>query len=374
MPESTSQRATLNSPSPHPDIDYGGFFNVSLDLLCVAGLDGYFKRVNPSWTRILGWSEEELLSRPVKDFMHPDDRDRTLQARVGLTRGEPVRGLENRYLCKDGTYRWLSWQSVAEPGAALVFAVARDVTERRQLDHERMVISKLESAGILAGGLAHDFNNLLASLLLNLEMVGLSGPVTGEQAKFLQQARGTIKTAKSLTEQLITFAGSDDATRRPGDIGELVRQSVELAMQGSGIQADSVVSLELWPASINETQITQVLRGLILNAREATPPGGHVRVRAENVVLDAARKGELPPGHYVRISIADDGGGIPAEVLPKIFDPYFSTKDRGSQKGMGLGLSICRTVIKRHGGAIAIDSQPGRGTTVTFHLPAVVPR
>jgi signal transduction histidine kinase len=237
-----------------------------------------------------------------------------------------------------------------------------------------MVMSKLESAGILAGGLAHDFNNLLASLLLNLEMLGLSGPVNTEQTKFLQQARGTIKTAKALTEQLITFAGGDDSTRRPVDLRGLVRQSVELALLGSEIETNCEISPELWPASVNETQITQVLRGLILNAREATPAGGHVRVSAENVVLEAASPAELPPGHYVRISIADDGAGIPAGVLPNIFDPYFSTKDRGSQKGMGLGLSICRTVIKRHGGAIAIDSQPGRGTTVICHLPAVAPR
>ena len=132
----------------------------------------------------------------------------------------------------------------------------------------------------------------------------------------------------------------------------------------------SAVAPGLWPACVSETQLTQVFRGLIMNAREATPPGRQVRLSAQNVMIDAQISPELHPGEYLRIRITDSGAGIPAEVLPKIFDPYFSTKDRGAQKGMGLGLTICRAVLKRHGGMIAIDSALGLGTTVTCHLPA----
>ncbi len=367
------------SPGPaaatslHPsqaEADYNRLFNLSLDLLCVAGLDGYFKRVNPSWTRILGWSEAELLARPVEEFMHPEDRVRTLQARHGLTRGIPVRGLENRYLCKDGSHRWLAWQSVVEPSASMVFAVARDITERRQRDHERLVVSKLESTGILAGGLAHDFNNLLATLLLNLEMVSLCDPTTSEQEHYLQQARQTINTAKSLTQQLITFSDGGSSTRRVVDLNNVIHQSVDLTLSDSAIYGECALAPNLWPVEVDEEQIGQVLRGLILNAREATSAGGHVRVQAENVVLDATSVAELSPGDYLRISIIDDGTGISAAILPKIFDPYFSTKQRGVQKGMGLGLTLCRTIIQKHGGAIAIESPPGQGTTVTCYLPA----
>lgn len=352
------------------EADYNRLFNLSLDLLCIAGFDGYFKRVNPSWTRVLGWSEEELLGRPTAEFVHPDDRERTLEARAGLAQGIPVRGLENRYRCKDGSYRWFSWESVAEPSTPTVFGVARDITERRQLDQERLVLSKLESTGVLAGGIAHDFNNLLAGLLLNLELVSLCGPTNPQQDQYLAQARQTIHTAKSLTQQLITFAGESLPTRRITDLSTLLRESLELALRGSSLTGVCEIAPDLWLAEIDEGQIGQVLRNLILNAREASPPAGTVRLRASNASVKTPLRSECAPGDYLCISVADEGVGIAPEVLPKIFDPYFSTKQRGAQKGMGLGLTICRTVVHKHGGMIEVESQTGGGTTVTFHLPA----
>jgi PAS domain S-box-containing protein len=349
---------------------YDRLFNLSLDLLCVAGFDGYFKRVNPSWTRVLGWSEAELLARPVADFMHPADRARTLRARDDLKRGIPLRGLENRYLCKDGSYRWLSWQSVSETDAALVFAIARDVTERRQLDHEQLVMSKLESTGILAGGLAHDFNNLLASLLLGIDMVHAGGPTNDEQENQLAQMRRTIEGAHALTQQLIAFAEGDLSARQVGDLKKLLVDAADFTLRGADLRTDYAIAPDLWRCEVDEAQITQVFRGLILNAREAMPAGGHLQIRAENLTVAPPLSTGLPAGEYVRVTIADDGAGIPDDILPRIFDPYFSTKRRGVQKGMGLGLTLCRAILHRHGGSIAIQSQSGRGTTVICHLPA----
>ncbi|HWA87489.1 MAG TPA: ATP-binding protein [Opitutus sp.] len=353
------------------DSIFDRLFNFSLDLICVAGFDGYFKRVNPSWSRVLGWSEAELLTRPIESFMHPDDRERTIRARDELKRGIPLVGLENRYLCKDGSHRWLSWQSVTEPGAPVVFAIARDVTERRHLDHERLVMGKLESTGILAGGIAHDFNNLLASLLLSTDMVRACGPVNAEQAQQLAQMRQTIESARILVKQLITFAEGDLSTRHVTNLAGLLAQSIEVALGGSELHRECRIPPELWQCDADETQLAQVFRGLIMNAREATVPRGHLRISAENVALAARNPAGLPPGDFVRIVIADDGVGIPADVVPRIFDPYFSTKPRGIQKGMGLGLTLCRMILQRHGGAIGIESFPGRGTSVICHLPAV---
>lgn len=352
------------------EADYNRLFSLSLDLLCIAGLDGYFKRVNPSWTRVLGWTEAELLERPVEFFMHPEDRERTLQARAGLARGVPVCGLENRYRCKDGSYRWLSWQSITEPSGTTVFAVARDITERRQLDQEQLILSKLESTGVLAAGIAHDFNNLLAGLTLTIECIALAGETNAEQAEHLRRARQTLVAAQALTNQLITFADGGVPARQIVDLGGLIRESLDHALRGSSLKGECVVAPGLWPAEVDEGQLGQVLRNLVLNAREATPAGGTVRVMADNVVLAAAAGRDGVAGDFVRVTIEDDGPGIPANILPKIFDPYFSTKQRGSQKGMGLGLTICRTVVKKHGGAIAIESRPGTGTKVTVHLPA----
>lgn len=356
------------------DSDFDRLFRLSLDLMCVAGLDGYFRRVNPSWTRVLGWTEAELLARPIHEFMHPEDRARTLQARAELARGRALRHFENRYLCKDGSHRWLSWQSITEPGAPLVFAVARDITEQRAMDEERLILGKLESTGLFASGLAHDFNNLLTSLLLNVDLIGLSGPLAPEQQKYLQQAKETMLTAKGLTQQLLLIAGKEGTGRETGSIAGLVRQAAELALRGSGLDCACEIAPDLWPVGANGTQLTHVLQGLILNAREAAPAGGTVRLRAENLAAGSTPlPAELPAGDYVRVAVSDDGPGIPPEVLPRIFDPYFSTKHRGAQKGMGLSLTICRALLRQHGGAITVESAPGRGTTVAFLLPAHPP-
>jgi PAS domain S-box-containing protein len=369
MPPSDGQPLPSGEASSQAEKDLALLFALSLDLLCVAGLDGYFKRVNPAWTRVLGWSEAELLARPVADFMHPEDRERTIQARAGLARGIPVQGLENRYLCKDGSHRWLSWQSVAEPGAATVFAVARDITERRKRDQETLLLGKLESTGTLAGGLAHDFNNLLATLALNLDMIPLCGSTNSEQEQHLNQARQTVRAAKLLTDQLLAFARGSGSSHRLCNLKQVLQDSVTAAMMGSSVAHECRVVPDLWPVEVDPVQIAQVLRGLLLNAREATPSGGMVRVEAENVSLPIAAPAP-GPGDWICIRVVDNGTGIAPDVLSRVFDPYFSTKQRGTQKGMGMGLTTCRAVIREHRGTITIESRPNLGTTVTCHLPA----
>jgi PAS domain S-box-containing protein len=350
-------------------------FNHSRDLLAVAAFDGYLRQVNPAWTRVLGWSREELLSRPVADLMHPDDRERTIRSRQELIeKGTPVNGLENRYLCKDGSYRWLSWQSSVEPGGQTVYAVARDITDRRQNEQERLVHHKLQSTGALAGGIAHDFNNLLAGILLNLEMVGLTGSLNQAQSRHLLQARDTIETARELTRQIITFAHGTSSTRHVVALKTPLRQALEHALAGSFIVGETDFAPALWPALVDEPQLVQVIRNLVQNAREAMPSGGVVKLRAENVTLATPPGPGTKPGDYVRITISDEGSGIAPDTLPLIFDPYFSTKQRGPQKGMGLGLSLCHSILQNHGGAITVDSKPGQGTTVRCFFPAATGR
>ncbi len=368
-------RSTPPPPLTQAERERDLLFNHSRDLLAVAGFDGYLRQVNPAWTRVLGWTREELLSRPIFALLHPDDRDHTLKSRQALIEsGTPVNGLENRYLCKDGSYRWLSWQSAAEPGGQTVFAVARDITERHLKEHERLVHHKLQSTGALAGGIAHDFNNLLAGILLNLEMVGLTGPVNETQNRHLQQARDIIETARELTRQIITFAQRDSASRHAVALKTPLRQALEHALAGSDIVSETEFAPKLWPALVDETQLVQVIRNLVQNSRDAMPSGGRVRLRAENVTLATAPGPGAKPGDYVCITVSDDGSGISPETLPLVFDPYFSTKQRGPQKGMGLGLSLCHSILQNHGGTIAIESRPGQGTTVRCHLPAVPDR
>jgi len=150
----------------------------------------------------------------------------------------------------------------------------------------------------------------------------------------------------------------------------VIQESVGLALSGSRVGCEFSLAEDLWMVEVDAGQIGQVIRGMVLNACEAMPQGGLVFVRAENVVLNAQQEPSLPVGEYVRVSIEDQGTGIAKDVLPKIFDPYFSTKHRGDQKGMGLGLAICHAVVQKHGGAIAVKSEVGHGTTFDIYLPA----
>jgi two-component system, cell cycle sensor histidine kinase and response regulator CckA len=249
-------------------------------------------------------------------------------------------------------------------------AVLEDLTEHKRAEEDRLILNKLESTGILAEGIAHDFNNLLTGILLNLEL-GLTLIPPGEElAGLLEQAKQAALTSGGLTQQLLSFARGGAPIRKLTHLSRVIQQSARLAVSGSRVRCDFSLARDLYLAEVDVGQIGLVIRNLVLNAREAMPKGGVIAIRAENVVLGAHQNYSLPPGDYVLVSIADRGAGIPKEVLSKIFDPYFSTKQRGNQKGMGLGLAICHTVIQKHRGAIAVDSEMGVGTTFRLHLPA----
>lgn len=247
-----------------------------------------------------------------------------------------------------------------------------DVTQKKHAEMDRVILNKLESTGILAGGIAHDFNNLFTVILMNLELALLLEP-DELMARHLKEARETSLLARGLTAQLVTFADGGLAVRRLAMITKLIQDSVRPALSGSNVRAEFTLAEALWPTEVDEGQIGQVVRNLVLNAREAMPEGGVVLVRSKNVRLGAGEQTTLPPGEYVQVSITDHGSGIAKDVLPKIFDPYFSTKMRGSQKGMGLGLTICHTIVQKHGGALAVESTLGTGTTFHLYLPAAAP-
>lgn len=253
-----------------------------------------------------------------------------------------------------------------------IIGIVRDVSDRKQVERDRLVLGKLESTGILAGGIAHDFNNLLTTMLLNLDMAASDGTPVAEVAEHLATIRHGVLAAQVLTQQLITFARGGTAMRQSVVLTALLQDSVPLALSGSNVRADIVVARDLWSVEVDTGQIGQVVRNLVLNAREAMPGGGVVTLRAENVVLPVANAQTLAPGKYVQIIVADQGHGIPSETLPKIFDPYFSTKIRGTQKGMGLGLTICHSIVQKHGGAISVQSSLGQGSRFTLYLPAAM--
>jgi PAS domain S-box-containing protein len=249
-------------------------------------------------------------------------------------------------------------------------AVLEDITEQKQAEQSRLIANKLESTGILAGGIAHDFNNLLTVILLELELARALSPPGEELRQRLEAATKTVMTARGLTQQLITFAQGGAPVRKPICLSGVIREAIRPALSGSRVRGEVSLASDLWWVEADEGQIGQVIRNLVLNAREAMPEGGVVCVRAENVVRASHEHPALPAGGYVRVSIVDQGVGMAEAMLAKIFDPYFSTKRRGDQKGMGLGLTICHTIVQKHGGAIAVESELGVGTTFQLYLPA----
>jgi signal transduction histidine kinase/ActR/RegA family two-component response regulator len=247
--------------------------------------------------------------------------------------------------------------------------VLGDISDHNRAERDRLILNKLESTGILAGGLAHDFNNLLAVIVMNVELAeGTSS--RDESIHYFKEVKKAAMMVRGLTKQLITFANGGVPIRIPARLNGLIQESTRAALSGSSATCQISQAADLWPAEVDAGQFGQVIRNMVQNAREAMPDGGAISVQSENVVLKSSQHASLPPGDYVRMSIVDQGHGIAQELLPKIFDPYFSTKQRGAQKGMGLGLSICHTIIQKHGGAIDVQSKAGVGAMFHIYLPA----
>ncbi|MEN6320903.1 MAG: PAS domain S-box protein [Syntrophaceae bacterium] len=255
-----------------------------------------------------------------------------------------------------------------------VIETLEDITERKRAEEELIRVKKLESLGIFADGLAHDFNNLLSVMLRNIFAVKLSFADEKEElVEGLEIAEKVGLQAKELAHRLITFAKGGKPIIKIGSMLQLLKDSVDLSLSGSNVRSELSLPNDLWPVIMDDVQIRQVIHNLVINAREAMPDGGIISICAENVTISAGDDLPLKEGTYLKWSVKDHGVGINKEVLPKIFDPYFTTKPTGSARGMGLGLAICYSIIKKHDGFITVESEPGVGSTFIVYLPASPP-
>lgn len=348
------------------------------DGVITTDIEGCIVLLNKVAERLTGWTQEEAQGRPLREVFHimNEKTGQRCENPVDkiLASGEIIELANHTVLiARDGTERIL-----ADSGAPIrdldskiigVVLVFRDITEKKKLEEELLRTEKLESVGILAGGIAHDFNNILTVILGNIALAKMRVDPGEELSQILSESQQAGLQAKSLTQQLLTFAKGGAPVRGVISVKQLLTDTAIFALRGSNVRCEFSIADELWPAEIDSGQISQVINNLLINATQAMPEGGIVNVSAENLSVPPRGSKESPPlpnGHYLKVSIQDQGIGIPKEHLGKIFDPYFTTK----RKGSGLGLTTSHSIVKNHNGYVTVESQLGVGSTFHIFLPS----
>ncbi|MPQ59731.1 hybrid sensor histidine kinase/response regulator [Duganella sp. FT27W] len=371
-------QATLVRTVDERTRDRNRLWELSADIMLRCGFDGRINTVNPAWHDVLGLDESELVGANLLDHIHPDDINRTADAARILAEGGSVTRFDNRYRHQDGSYRWISWS--IRPDAENIYAVGRDVTaEKEQAELLRSAedalrqAQKMEAVGQLTGGLAHDFNNLLAGIQGSLDMISqrIGQGRYGDIKRYVDVGSDAAKRAASLTHRLLAFSRQQTLDPKPTDVNRLVRGMEDLVRRtvGPAVQVEAHGPDDLWTALVDPSQLENSLLNLCINARDAMPEGGHIRIATANHWLDgeAAEADDLPAGEYLSLSVQDTGTGIAPEVIARVFEPFFTTKQVG--EGTGLGLSMVYGFAKQSGGHVRIYSEPGVGTTVCIYLP-----
>lgn len=254
-------------------------------------------------------------------------------------------------------------------GTPMVLKTGIDITEQKRREDELVRIRNLESLNILARGIAHDFNNLLTSILGNISLGKMSSNQEDKIYGILMDAEKACFRTRDLINQLLIFAKCDTPVRKKTMITRLLNESAGAVLKNSNIKCILSFQDDLWAAEADERQMMLVFNNIFANARHAFPEGGTVNVRVENITISPAYVLPINEGKYIRISLTDNGPGIPADFIPKIFDPYMTTKEMGKEKGVGLGLAICYSIVKKHGGYITVNPASEAGTVFTIYLP-----
>ena len=341
------------------------------DLMGTAGLDGYLKAVNPAWTRMLGWTETELLTRPFADLIDPADHAETADVVRRLGAGETVSDFVDHVIDKDGGQRVVMWNAVAD--GHVFHIVGRDITAQRRVEEQLRQSQKMEAVGQLTGGIAHDFNNLLTGISGSLEILTtrIAQGRLKDVERYASAAQGASKRAAALTHRLLAFSRRQTLDPKPTDVNRLVSGMEEMLRRtvGPAIDIEVVTAGGLWATLVDPNQLENALLNLCINARDAMPDGGRLTIETGNRWLDvrAARDRELPPGQYVSLCVSDTGSGMTPEVIAKAFDPFFTTKPLG--QGTGLGLSMIYGFTRQSGGQVRIYSELGQGAMVCLYLP-----
>jgi PAS domain S-box-containing protein len=366
--EEISQRIRVEGELRASEARLRSFINEAGDAIYVFDPDsGRILDTNRQACLDLGYSMGEILELKIADIEAPRVPG-TIQSvsRALSTGASALFGSSHRR--KDGSSFPVEVRLslIAPDQGRRCMAIARNVTDRRHVEEALQNAQRLESLGSLAGGIAHDFNNLMGGIFGYINLA--SEKSTDERvAGYLEKAMAVMDKARGLTSQLLTFAKGGAPEIRIDEIFPVIAEAATSRLSGSRAEADLDAPGDLWPCGFDRGQISHVVDAIVLNAKEAMPEGGTITIRARNVAVAEGARPPLKPGDYVEISFRDQGGGIPRDVLHRIFDPFFSTK----ASGHGLGLSSCYSIIHRHGGYIEAESEPGKGSLFRVYLPAV---
>ena len=340
-----------------------------IDTLIVVSGDRKILLANSAALALLGYEEKELAGQPIEIVMEdgPVKSGRIMDEI--LAKGF-IGNLETEYRTKDGRRLSMLFSGSTMAGkhnVTGIVCVAKDITKIKELEEELQKLRKLESVGLLAGGIAHDFNNLLQGVFGYISMARISVDDREKTLAVLGKAEMALNNAVSLTGQLLTFSMGGKPVKRRVALRAVIENSVDFAMSGSRSDCRITVAKDLWQVEADQGQIGQVIQNIVINSREAMPEGGTVEISAGNVDLPPGDNPLLPEGgEFVRIAIRDSGTGISERHLSKIFEPYFTTKPKGS----GLGLATSFSIVRNHGGMIDVESEAGKGSTFSIYLPA----
>ncbi|HEY5000928.1 MAG TPA: PAS domain S-box protein, partial [Candidatus Cryosericum sp.] len=354
------------------ELKFKELFNQAQDaiLLHVINADGTmgpFIEANDIACHWTGYMREELMRLTLSDIAvdaTPGTRERRIQRL--MDQGKATFSVELKTRDGHRIPAEVSASLFTLEGRTVVLSIVRDITERLRLEHELQRMDKLESLGTLAGGIAHDFNNMMTGIVGNINLARIEDDAD-QSHELLEEAEREVLQARGLTQQLLTFAKGGAPVRSVQDLAHILREAVSFALRGSDVSASFDVPADLSWVDVDSGQIGQVFSNIAINADEAMPDGGTLLVSARNVTfVDPVPYPDLAPGNYLRIDLSDTGIGIAEANLRKIFDPFFSTKRRGS----GLGLATSYAIVRKHDGYISVVSTPGTGTTFSIFLPA----
>lgn len=371
--EQNEQMAASRKTLEEERCRYQELFEFAPDGYLVTDTEGIILEANSAVTNLFNVSRSLLIGKPLAIFVRSEEH-LTFRTRLAeLKKGNNVQNENWELIMLSGKRTTFpasltvgkvisSWG-----GAAELRWLLRDITKHKQLEAELQKVDKLESVGVQAGGFAHDVNNFLTVILGNLSLVKRYTQEDPKVTKYLQYMEEAIQQTGSLTGQMLTFAKGGKPLTKAVSIYRLIEGDIAFALSGSKTRCELFLNEDLPSVEIDPGQMTQVITNILLNADQAMQEGGTIKIYAEKRVLTAENDTlPLQPGYYVALTITDEGAGISSEFLPKIFDPYFSTKEQGS----GLGLTVCYSIVKNHGGHISVHSVEGKGTSFTIYLPA----